>query len=425
MAQSTQGALGMSVADSNFIVGLDIGTSKVAAIIAEVSADGLDVVGLGVQNSTGLRKGVVINIEDTTRCISEAVSAAEQMAGVSVRSVYAGIAGSHITSCNSEGMVNIKNREVSQADIDRAVEVATAGHCPDNKDILHCLPQQFIIDGQGGISAPLGMHGTRLKCWVHIICGDTAVRQNIEKCINSCGLQMEGIVLEQLASSTAVLTPDEKDLGVCLLDIGGGTTDIAVFRHGALCHSSAIPVGGDQVTNDIATAYRLPRTPGNHAEMVKMKYAAAMSGMVPEGQEIEVDSVGNRPPRKLSRQALAAVVEPRYEELFELVASNIKRSGVIADISALNAGLVLTGGSAKMEGAVELAEDSFEVPVRLGYPHGVRGLSDIVGNPIHATGVGLLLCGLGHRLSGHSPGGDSITSGIMARLKGWANDFFN
>ncbi|MGL6159861.1 cell division protein FtsA [Microbulbifer sp.] len=372
--------------DHRMIVGLDIGTSKVVAIVGEVSGGGeLNIVGIGSHRSTGMKKGVVVNIESTVQSIQRAVEEAELMAGCEIHSVYAGIAGSHIRSLNSHGIVAIKDREVTQQDLDRVIDAARAVAIPADQKILHTLPQEFLIDSQEGVKEPLGMSGVRLEAKVHLVSGAVNAAQNIEKCIRRCGLDVEDVILEQLASSYSVLTEDEKELGVCMVDIGGGTTDIAVFTGGAIRHTGVIPIAGDQVTNDIAMALR---TPTPHAEELKIKYACALAKLAREDETIKVPSVGDRAPRDLSRQALAEVVEPRYDELFTLVQAELRRSG-FEDLCA--AGVVLTGGSSKMEGAVELAEEIFHMPVRLAVPQGIAGLTDIVSNPIYSTGVGLLM----------------------------------
>ncbi|MCQ3828015.1 cell division protein FtsA [Microbulbifer elongatus] len=372
--------------EPRMIVGLDIGTSKVVAIVGEVSGDGeLNIVGIGSHRSTGMKRGVVVNIESTVQSIQRAVEEAELMAGCEIHSVYAGIAGSHIRSLNSHGIVAIKDREVTQQDLDRVIDAARAVAIPADQKILHTLPQEYLIDSQEGVKEPLGMSGVRLEAKVHLVSGAVNAAQNIEKCIRRCGLEVEDIILEQLASSYAVLTDDEKELGVCMVDIGGGTTDIAVFTGGSIRHTGVIPIAGDQVTNDIAMALR---TPTPHAEDLKIKYACALAKLAREGETIKVPSVGDRAPRDLSRQALAEVVEPRYDELFTLVQAELRRSG-FEDLCA--AGIVLTGGSSKMEGAVELAEEIFHMPVRLAVPQGIAGLTDIVSNPIYSTGVGLLM----------------------------------
>jgi cell division protein FtsA len=378
-----------SVNEGNMIVGLDIGTSKVVALVGEVNKDGkIEIVGIGSHQSRGLKKGVVVNIESTVQSIQRAVEEAELMAGCQIHSVYAGIAGSHIRSLNSHGIVAIRDREVQPLDLERVIDAAQAVAIPADQKVLHILPQEYIIDTQEGVKEPLGMSGVRLEAKVHLVtCAVNAI-QNIEKCIRRCGLEVEDVILEQLAASYAVLTDDEKELGVCLVDIGGGTSDIAIFTEGAIKHTGVIPIAGDQVTNDIAMALR---TPTQHAEDIKIKYACALTQLTGIDETIKVPSVGDRPARELSRQSLAEVVEPRYDELFTLLQAELRRSG-FEDL--IPAGLVLTGGTSKMEGAVELAEEIFHMPVRLGLPQDVAGLNDIVRNPIYSTGVGLLQYGM-------------------------------
>jgi cell division protein FtsA len=414
----------MSAADnSNMIVGLDIGTSKVVAIVGELKADGsLNIVGIGSHRSRGLKKGTVVNIESTVESIQRAVEEAELMAGCRIHSVYAGIAGSHIRSMNSHGIVAIRDREVTRADIDRVIDAAQAVAIPADQRVLHILPQEYIIDSQEGVKEPLGMSGVRLEAKVHLVtCAINAV-QNIEKCIKRCGLQVEEIILEQLASSYAVLTDDEKELGVCMVDIGGGTTDIAIFTEGAIRHTGVIPIAGDQVTNDIAMALR---TPTDNADEIKIKYACALTQLASPGDMIQVPGVGERPARELSRQALAEVVEPRYDELFTLVKAELQRSGYE---NLMAAGIVLTGGTSKMEGVIELAEEIFHMPVRIGLPQGVKGLADIVRNPIYSTGVGLLLYGVKqqqHQVRSHNPVPvkDSQMP-LIRRIKNWIKNNF-
>ncbi|MFO1426981.1 MAG: cell division protein FtsA [Steroidobacteraceae bacterium] len=401
--------------DRHLIVGLDIGTSKVSALVGEVAADNsIEIIGFGSQPSRGLKKGVVVNIESTVQSIQRAIEEAELMAGCEIHSVFAGIAGSHVRSLNSHGVVAIRDKEVQQADVDHVIDAARAVAIPADQKILHVLPQEFVIDGQEGIRDPIGMSGVRLEARVHIVTGADSAAQNIEKCIQRCGLAVDDVVLEQLASSYAVLTEDEKDLGVCLVDIGGGTTDIAVFSHGAIRHTAVIPIAGDQVTNDIAVSMR---TPTQYAEDIKVRYACALSQLANPDESIEVPSVGDRPARRLARQTLAEIVEPRYEELFGLIREELRRSGFEEVIAA---GIVLTGGSAKMEGAIELAEEIFHVPVRLGMPVGVKGLSEVTSNPIHSTGVGLLLYGRDNALPanrGRSIGGNA--KNMLDRMKSW------
>ena len=389
------------------LVGLDIGTSKVVAIVGSVTAaGGLEIIGLGSHPSRGLKKGVVVNIESTIQSIQRAIEEAELMSGCDIHSVYVGIAGSHINSLNSNGIVAIKDKEVAEADLLRVTDAAKAVAIPADQHILHVLPQEYIIDSQEGIKEPLGMCGVRLEAKVHIVTGAQNAVQNIEKCVRRCGLEVDQIILEQLASAQSVLTDDEKELGVCMVDIGGGTTDMAIFTEGSIRHTAVIPIAGDQVTNDIAMAFA---TPTQHAEEIKIKYACALSQLAGEHETIKVPSVGDRGARELTRQALAEVVEPRYEELFSLIKAELRRSGFEDMIPA---GIVLTGGTSKMEGAVELAEEVFHVPVRLASPYGVSGLSDVVNNPIHATGVGLLQYGLRQLHSGNH-------KKSRAKLSGW------
>ncbi|MDH5777444.1 MAG: cell division protein FtsA [Gammaproteobacteria bacterium] len=402
-------------AEKNLIVGLDIGTSKVVAIVGEVTPDEeIEIIGLGSHPSRGLKKGVVVNIESTVQSIQRAVEEAELMAGCQIHSVYAGIAGSHIRSLNSHGIVAIRDKEVSAADVERVIDAARAVAIPADQKILHILPQEFIIDTQEGVREPIGMSGVRLEAKVHMVTGAVSAAQNIIKCVRRCGLEVDDIILEQLASSHSVLTEDEKELGVCLVDIGGGTTDLAVFTEGAIRHTAVIPIAGDQVTNDIAVALR---TPTQHAEEIKIKYACALTQLASADETIEVPSVGERPVRRLARQTLAEVVEPRYEELFTLIQTELRRSG-FEDLCA--AGIVLTGGSSKMEGVVDLAEEIFHMPVRLGLPQYITGLVDVVRNPIHSTGVGLLLFGYQNRAMRESEarlsGG---MSGVLSRMKSW------
>jgi len=406
----------MSKKETNsLIVGLDIGTSKVVAIVGEITLEGdIDIIGIGTQPSRGLKKGVVVNIESTVQSIQRAVEEAELMAGCQIRSVYTGIAGSHIRSINSHGIVAIKEKEVTAADVARVIDAAKAVAIPADQRIIHVLPQEFVIDNSEGIRDPISMSGVRLEAKVHLVTGAMSAAQNIIKCVRRCGLEVDDIILEQLAASAAVLTDDEKELGVCLVDIGGGTTDIAVFSDGAIRHTAVIPIAGDQVTNDIAVALR---TPTQYANEIKIKYACALRQLAAEDETIEVPSVGDREPRTLARQTLAEVVEPRYEELLGLVQAELRRSG-FEEICA--AGVVLTGGSSKMEGAIELAEEIFHMPVRLGYPQHISGLVDVVRNPIHSTGVGLLLFGNRQQSALSSYQLDEYSeAGIWSRMKSW------
>ena len=401
--------------DKRMIVGLDIGTSKVVAVVGEVDVEGvIEVVGIGSHPSRGMKKGVVVDIESTVNAIQRAVEEAELMAGCQIHSVYVGIAGSHIRSMNSHGIVAIKEGEVVQADVERVLDAAQAVAIPADQKVLHVLPQEYLIDNQGGIKEPLGMSGVRLEAKVHLVTCAVNAAQNIEKCIQRCGLEVDGIILEQLASSFSVITVDERDLGVCIVDIGGGTSDIAIFTDGAIRHTGVIPIAGDQVTNDIAMALR---TPTQHAEEIKIRYACALTQLAGADETIKVPSVGDRPPRDLSRQSLAEVVEPRYDELFTLIQAEIRRSGYEELIPA---GVVLTGGTSKMEGAVELAEEIFHLPVRLGAPKGVSGLTEVVCSPTNATGVGLLL--FGHqqmRDAGEESAPRRGFDSILERMRSW------
>ena len=399
------------------VVGLDIGTSKVAAIVGEINENGeVEVIGIGSTPSRGLKKGVVINLESTVNSIQRAVEEAELMAGCEITSVYAGIAGSHIKSLNSHGIVAIRDKEVSQYDIDRVIDSARAVAIPADQRIIHILPQEFIIDLQAGIKEPIGMSGIRLEAKVHMVTGSVSAAQNIIKCIRRCDLEVDDIVLEQLASCSSVLTEDEKELGVCLIDIGGGTTDIAIFSQGAIKHTAVIPIAGDQVTNDVAVALR---TPTQNAELIKREHACALTQLADANEMIEVASIGDRPSRKISKQNLAEIIEPRYEELMLLVQAELRRSGYEGLITA---GIILTGGSSKVTGLVDLAEEIFHMPVRLGIPQHVMGLTDVVQNPIHATGVGLLLYGRDHLASTDYIG--ETSEGIFARMKAWFQNNF-
>lgn len=401
--------------DKNLLVGLDIGTSKVAALVGELKDDNqIEIIGIGTHPSRGLKKGVVVDIESTVQSIQRAVEEAELMAGCEIHSVHAGIAGSHVRSLNSHGITAIKEVEVTQADVDRVIDAARAVAIPADQKILHILPQEFIIDDQEGIREPIGMCGVRLEARVHMVTGAVSAAQNIIKCIRRCGLEVDDLVLAQLSSSYSVLGDDEKELGVCVVDIGGGTTDLAVFTDGAIRHTAVIPIAGDQVTNDIAVALR---TPTQHAELIKVKHACALAQLAANSESIEVPSIGDRPPRRLSRQTLAEVVEPRYEELLTLLHNELRRSG-FEDLVA--GGVVLTGGSSKMEGLIELAEEVFHMPVRLGVPQYVIGMDDVVNNPIYSTGVGLLMYARQHRFSRRPEIGDSAgLRGAWARMRSW------
>jgi len=406
--------------DERLIVGLDIGTSKVLAIVGEVSAAGnVEVIGVGHHPARGMRKGVVANIESTVHSIQRAVEEAELMAGCQIYSVFAGIAGAHISSFNSHGVVAIRNKEVTQDDVERVIEAARALAIPMDQRVLHILPQDFIIDGQEGIREPVGMSGVRLEAKVHIVTGAVSAAQNVIKCIRRCGLEVDDVILEQLASSEAVLSEDEKELGCCLIDIGGGTTDIAVFTDGAIRHTSVIPIAGDQVTNDIAVALR---TPTQAAEDIKKKYGCALAQLASGDDIIEAPSVGDRPPRRLARQTLAEVIEPRMEELFALVQNELRRSGFE---ELLGAGIAITGGTSKIEGVVELAEEVFHMPVRLAMPQYIGGLSEVVRSPQFSTGVGLIQFGFRNRRPRQREDTERFGfKGILERMKGWFQGSF-
>ncbi|HYN53474.1 MAG TPA: cell division protein FtsA [Methylotenera sp.] len=401
--------------DKNLIVGLDIGTSKIVAIVAELQPEGtLKVIGLGQHMSRGLKKGVVINIESTMQSIQRALEEAELMADCKINNVYTGIAGSHIKSLNSHGMVKIKDAEVSQMDVDRVIETARAIALPADQQILHILTQEFIIDGQEDVREPLGMSGMKLEVKVHIVTGAVAAAQNIVKCIKRCGIEVSDLILQPLASSLAVLTEDEKELGVCLVDIGGGTTDIAVFKQGAIRHTAVVPIAGDQMTNDVAVAFR---TPTQSAEDIKIKHGCALRQLADAREIVEVPGVDGREPRQLSVQTLAEVLEPRVVELYELVLNELRRSGMEEMIAS---GIVITGGSAIMRGMVELGEEIFHMPVRLGMPRYVGGLSEVVSNPRYATGVGLVLMGkqqLERHLNGQME--SSSFGRVLEKMKSW------
>lgn len=401
--------------DKNLIVGLDIGTSKIVTVVAELLPEGsLKVIGLGQHPSRGLKKGVVINIDATMQAIQRSIEEAELMADCKINTVFTGIAGSHIKSLNSHGMVKIKDAEVTQMDVDRVVETARAVALPADQQILHILTQEFIIDGQDDVREPLGMSGMKLEVKVHIVTGAVAAAQNIVKCIKRCGLEVSDLILQPLASSIAVLTEDEKELGVCLVDIGGGTTDIAVFKNGSIRHTAVIAVAGDQITNDIAVAFR---TPTQSAEDIKIKHGCALRQLADAREVVEVPGVDGREARQLSIQTLAEVIEPRVVELYELVLQELRRSGMEEMIAS---GIVITGGSAMMRGMMELGEEIFHMPVRMGMPRYVGGLSEVVSNPRYATGVGLILMGkqqLERHLTGQME--SSSVGRIFDKMKSW------
>ena len=404
----------MAKENKNLVVALDIGTSKVACLVAEVGPDGaLDILGMGSHESKGLKKGVVINIEATVAAIQRALEEAELMADCKISSAFVGIAGSHIRSFNSTGMVAVKDREVGVLDVDRAIETARAVNIPTDQQILHVLRQEFIIDGQEDAREPIGMSGVRLEVKVHIVTGAVSAAQNIIKCVRRCGIEVKDLVLQPLASSRAVLSEDEKDLGVCLLDIGGGTTDIAVFTHGAIRHTAVVPIAGDQITNDIAMALR---TPTADAETLKIRHGVALRQLADPNQMLEVPGIGERGARSLSRQTLAEVIEPRVEELYSLVQQVLRESGFE---ELLSSGVVLTGGSAVMRGMVELGEEIFHMPVRIGVPRYAGGLADVVRAPRYATAMGLLLEGVAQMQHGRLSRQSGSVRAALGRMREW------
>ena len=399
----------------NILVALDIGTSKIVTLVAEVTPEGgLNLLGLGSHPSRGLKKGAVVNIESTVTAIQRSLEEAELMADVKIREVITGIAGSHIRSFNSHGMVAIKDKEVSQYDIDRVIETARAVNIPMEQQVLHILEQEFIIDGQGGVRQPLGMSGMRLEVKVHIVTGAVSAAQNIMKCVRRCGLEVRDLMLQPLASADAVLLDDERDLGVCLLDIGGGTTDLAVFTEGAIKHTSVIPIAGDQITNDIAMALR---TPTKDAEDLKIQQGVALRQLASVSDMIEVPGVGDRAARQISRQTLAEVIEPRVEELYSLVQRELRSCGLE---ELLSSGIVLTGGSALMKGMVELGEEVFHMPVRVGLPNYGGALADVVKSPRYATAMGLLVAGLNQvRRDHHASASGGGVKDVVEKMKSW------
>jgi len=409
----------MSNKRDSLIVGLDIGTTKICAIVGNLTDDGLDIVGIGTSPSKGLRKGVVINIESTVEAIRKAIQEAELMAGCEIKTVFAGIAGGHIKGFNSQGVIAIKNREVNSEDVRRVIDAAKAIAIPMDREVIHILPQEFIIDDQDGIKEPLGMSGVRLEAKVHIVTGAVASAQNIIKSCNRAGVDVADIVLEQLASSEAVLSSDEKELGVALVDIGGGTTDIAIFVDGAIKHTAVLSLGGNHLTNDIAVGLR---TPMGDAEKIKQNYGCCLTSMVGKDETIEVPSVGGREARVLSRQLLAEILEPRVEEIFSLVNREIVKSG-FEDLIA--GGVVITGGTSILPGMPELAEQIFNLPVRRGVPRDIGGLTDVVNSPIYATGVGLVKYGSRNlQTRNFTIGQENMFDKIMRRMKEWFNEFF-
>jgi cell division protein FtsA len=403
----------------NLIVGLDIGTTKICAIVGQAVEDGVDIIGVGTSPSKGLRKGVVINIESTVESIRRAVDEAEAIAGGSIASVYTGIAGGHIRGINSHGICALKDKEVRAADVEKAVDAAQAVAIPLDREVIHVIPQEFVVDEQDGIKDPIGMSGVRLEAKVHIVTAAVTSAQNIVKCCNRAGLNVNDIILEQLAAAEATLTQEEKDLGVAIVDIGGGTTDLAVFSGGSLVHTSVLSIGGNHVSNDIAIGLR---TPLIEAEKIKQRFGCALSSMVGREETIEVPSVGGRSDRIVSRQILSEIIEPRVEEIFTLIKQEIAKSGYEDMIAS---GVVLTGGSTLLEGMPELAEQIFNLPVRRGVPKGIGGLVDVVKNPLHATGVGLVLYGSrnqGSRIFKNRE--DNVYHKVKERMREWIEEIF-
>ncbi len=399
------------------IVGLDIGTTKVACLVGEITEDGIDIIGVGTQPCSGLKKGVVVNIDSTVAAVAKAVEEAEHMAGVEITQVYAGIAGSHIKAFHSEGVVAIRDREVRPGDIERVIEAAKAVSIPQDREILHVVPREFSIDQQDGIKEPLGMAGVRLEAKVHIVTAASASAQNIIKCCTRCGLEVQDLVLEPYATAESVLHSDEKELGVALLDIGGGTSDLVVFSEGALVHTIVLPIGGHQLTNDIAVGLR---TPMSEAERLKHRHGCALSSLIAEDETIEVPSVGGRPPRVMPRTVLSDILQPRVDEIFSLVRDELERCG-LSDMLA--SGMVVTGGSTILQGLPELAEEILGMPVRRGVPQGVGGLSDVVKTPIYATAVGLVLYGA-RKQDGLQLSQNSERRGVWRRMRSWFAEVF-
>lgn len=404
----------------NIIVGLDIGTTKICAIVGEKTKEGVEIIGIGVHPSKGLRKGVVVNIESTVESIKQAVVEAELMAGCEINRVYCGIAGGHIKAFNSHGVIAVKNREITRADVDRVIEAAQAVVIPPDREVIHVIPQEYIVDDQEGILEPLGMIGIRLEVKVHIVTAAVTSAQNIVKCANKAGLDVADIVLQQIASSEAVLNSDEREIGVALVDIGGGTTDIAIYHNGTIKYTAVISLGGNQVTGDISVGLR---TPAGEAEKLKKEYGCAMSAMVPKEDTIEVHSVGGNKARTVSRSMLCEIIEPRLEEIFDLVKREIIKSGYE---NLMSSGVVITGGTAAMDGSVELAEQVFNLPVRRGLPINITGLVDVVRSPMYSTGVGLVHYGGKHSAGTQfRQGGDStLFTKLTGRMKEWMKEFF-
>lgn len=400
------------------IVGLDIGTTKICAVVGEIVHGVVEIIGIGTHPSEGLRKGVVINIEKTVNSIKEAVEEAETMAGCEISSVYAGIAGGHIKGFNSHGVIALKEREVTKKDVERVIEAASAVAIPMDREVIHVLEQEFIVDDQDGIMDPLGMSGVRMEAKIHIVTGAVTSAQNIIKCANRAGLDVHDIVLQSLASSEAVLTEEERNLGVLLIDFGGGTTDMAVFSKGAIKHTSVLALGGDNLTYDISIGLRTPKL---EAEKIKMKYGCALISMIGKDETIEVPGVGGREPRILPRQILGEILEPRVEEVFTLIQNELIRSGYE---DMVNSGVVITGGSAELQGMVEIAEQIYNIPARLGYPERIGGLSEIVNKPMYATAVGLVLYGAKRKDADKKfrIRDGNIFARVVDRMKKWFKD---
>jgi cell division protein FtsA len=404
---------------NSIVVGLDIGTSKVCAVIGEMTENGVEIIGVGFHPSQGLRKGVVINIEGTVNSVKKAIEEAGLMAGCEIHSVFTSISGGHIKAFNSHGIVAVKNKEVTQRDLERVIDAARAVAIPMDRDVIHVLPQDYIIDDQDGIREPLGMSGVRLEAKVHIVTGASTSAQNIIKCCNRTGLNVAEMVLAPLAAAEAVLTDEERELGVVLIDVGGGTTDIAIYHDGTVKHTAVLGLGGNHVTNDIAAGLR---TPFNDAERIKQRHGCARASMVNDDERVDVPSVAGKGPSSVSRQILCEIIEPRLDEIFELVRKEVAKSGFEG---ALTSGIVITGGSMLLPGAVEMAERSFGLPVRLGVPARVRGLIDIIGNPTYATGVGLVLHGMKRQERGvYRAREDKILSKVKHRMSDWLSEFF-
>lgn len=404
---------------NSIVVGLDIGTSKVCAVIGEMTENGVEIIGVGSHPSQGLRKGVVINIEGTVNSVKKAVEEAGLMAGCEIHTVFTSISGGHIKAFNSHGIVAVKNKEVTPRDLERVIDAARAVAIPMDRDVIHVLPQDYIIDDQDGIREPLGMSGVRLEAKVHIVTGAATSAQNIVKCCNRTGLNVAEMVLAPLAAAEAVLSDEERELGVVLIDVGGGTTDIAIYHDGTVKHTAVVGIGGNHVTNDIAAGLR---TPFNDAERIKQRHGCARASMVTDDERVDVPSVAGKGKGSVSRQILCEIIEPRLDEIFELVQKEVAKSGFEG---ALTSGIVITGGSMLLPGAVEMAERSFGLPVRLGVPARVRGLIDIIGNPTYATGVGLVLHGMKrHERGVYRIREDKILSKVKHRMSDWLSEFF-